>query len=148
MTLQRRAPRMTTSLVSFARRLQRGCAAALVLALAGCSSERDALAPRLDAVVVAAKSSVAYEVLPFDVPASMGDFTSVFGVNNEGTLTGNFAAPDGSAHGFVFRDGVFIDVVVPGSGPSDHGSLADINERGTAVQGYSEAGMIARPLRP
>jgi hypothetical protein len=69
----------------------------------------------------------------------MGDFTSVFGINNHGTLTGNFSAPDGSAHGFVYRDGAFTDVVVPGAGPSVKGFLGHLNEDEVALGGYSDA---------
>ena len=83
--------------------------------------------------------SIQYRVLPFDVPASLGDFTSAFGINDFGVITGNFAAPDGSAHGFVFKSGTFVDVVVPGAGPADFGALGDVNNLGTAVGSFSDA---------
>lgn len=83
--------------------------------------------------------SIQYRVLPFDVPASLGDFTSAFGINDFGVITGNYAATDGSVHGFVFKNGTFVDDVVPGAGPSVPGALGDVNNLGTAVGSFSDA---------
>ncbi|HXV12692.1 MAG TPA: hypothetical protein VEC56_00670, partial [Candidatus Krumholzibacteria bacterium] len=115
----------------------------MVIALAGCESDSGLLAPRgSERETSASINSIselgqgAYEFRALDVPADMGSYTSAFGNNNLGTIVGNFAAPDGSAHGFVHRLGRFIDVTVPGAGPSDRGSLADINDLGIAVGSF------------
>lgn len=124
-------------------------AVSLIALLCGCSARPLPVAPGDTAsnaptgfVVVSPSpfaQTVQYQVSPFDVPASFGDFTSAFGINDVGVIVGNFAAPDGSGHGFLYQDGQFTDVTVPGSGPLDHGSLSDINNAGLAVGGYSDA---------
>lgn len=123
---------------------------ALTLLTCGCSTSDHRLLPtapssRLSGPGEAAipepsaTISVRYRVLPFDVPSSLGDFTSAFGINDFGVITGNYAAPDFSAHGFVFKNGTFLDDVVPGAGPSALGGLGDVNNLGTAVGSFSDA---------
>lgn len=123
---------------------------ALALLLGGCSENDDILTPTAPssslsgpgAAVSPDRSptlSIQYQVLPFDVPASLGDFTSAFGINDFGVITGSYAAPDFSAHGFLFKNGAFVDDVVPGAGPSAFGGLGDVNNLGTAVGSFSDA---------
>src|SRR5262245_20381969 len=117
----------------------------VVGSLAGCST-RDlpvtpgtaALgpAPEVGAAASTAAQTIHYEVRTFDVPATLGDFTSAFGINDFGVIVGNFAAPDGSVHGFLFQGGEFTDVVVPGAGDAD---LGCVNNLGLAAGGYSDA---------
>ncbi len=105
---------------------------ALLVAVSACSGEGDAT------LGTAGQSlTSAYEVKPFDVPESMGTFTSVFGINNRCTLTGNYA-PIGEevAHGFLYERGVFADIMVPGAAA---GSLGHILDNGTAIGAYSDA---------
>lgn len=121
--------------------------AALWIALAGCSVDDTPLMPELQ--VTAELASVwqpNYDVRAFDVPTSMGDFTSVLGVNNLGIFTGNYAAPDGTAHGFVFQDAVFTDVVVPGAGSVFLGSLGHLNEDGVAIGSYTDADDLSHTI--
>jgi probable HAF family extracellular repeat protein len=122
---------------------QRPYALLVLLAIAGCGSDSDSLAPRMSNSSDAQLQSLrAYDLQPFDVPSAWGDGTTAFGINNAGAIVGNFVAPDGSVHGFLFNRGVFTDVTVPGAGPSDRGSLGEINDLGVAVGFYTDAGDI------
>ncbi len=127
----------------FRHRILAALATVSIVWLAGCESDSDPVAP--PNIVDSASESIVelslgdYEFEPLDVPVEMGSFTSAFGINSWGTITGNFAAPDGTAHGFLVRRGVFTDVTVPGAGGTFLGSLGDINEFGVAVGLYSDA---------
>ena len=80
---------------------------------------------------VAMANEIRYEFHDFNVPASMGSFTSAFGINNRGTIVGNFADEKLYAVGFVSIRGRFTEVVVPGSSTkefADRGSLVDVND--------------------
>lgn len=90
------------------------------------------------ATVVADPPERGYEFHAFDVPPALETFTSAFGINNRGVIVGNFAAADGDAHGFVFEEGEFIDVAVPGSS-FDRGTLNDVNDKGVAVGVFIDA---------
>jgi len=73
-----------------------------------------------------------------------------FGINNEGTIVGNYCLPSDptDVRGFIDRHGVFTDVVIPGAGGDPDplfyglnwlGQLLSINDTGTAVGSYSDA---------
>ena len=119
----------------------------VLLGVAGCGQDPDLLSSRADGVtrntMPAASSPAVYEYEPADVPPEMGNYTSVFGINNSGIMVGNYGAPDGSVHGFVYRRGHFIDVAVPEAGDLDRGSLGDVNDAGIAVGSYYDADEVA-----
>src|SRR5262245_6059786 len=83
--------------------------------------------------------------MAFDVPPSLGEFTSAFNINNRGTIVGNYGAPDGSAHGFIFSNSQFTDVTLPGAVGFDLGSLGGVNDGGTAAGSFSDASDIFHP---
>ncbi len=112
-----------------------------VLAVAGCESTPDPIAPSTN-TAASLDASVNYDLAEFDVPAEMGAFTSAFGNNNAGTIVGNYGAPDGNAHGFIFRSGHFIDIVVPGAAGFDLGSVGDINDAGIAVGSFMDEDFV------
>lgn len=76
--------------------------------------------------------------VPTTVPVSPGIGTTAFGINNRGQIVGNFPtyAPDGVTvwiAGFLFEDGKFIDLSIPGSPWTE---LIKINDHGVAVGDY------------
>lgn len=76
-----------------------------------------------------------YTFQALDVPAELGDFTSAYGINNAGTIVGNFVNLDFALDGFVFQKGDYIDVAVPGGS----GVLNDVNDLGQAVGSFDDA---------
>jgi hypothetical protein len=67
--------------------------------------------------------------------------TLPFGINNRGQIVGAYVDPDGGTaggftHGFLFEDGVFSTIDVPGPGPSE-----------TELTGISNSGEIAGVYR-
>lgn len=81
----------------------------------------------------------AYQFHAFDVPAELGDGTTAQGINNRGVIVGNFVRVDGSFDGFLFKNGRFTDVAVPGASPDLAGPLGGINDLGMAVGGFIDA---------
>ena len=79
-----------------------------------------------------------YTFHPVDSPAELGGFASVYGLNNAGVLVGNFLTVDGDLDGFVFRNGEFIDVAVPGVTSDDRGALNEVNDHGQAVGAFTD----------
>ena len=77
-----------------------------------------------------------------DVPAAWGSGTSAYGNNNSGVIVGNFANTTGGAEGFVYSNGQFTDVVVPGADPSDRGNLFDVNNSGTSVGAFTSPDLV------
>jgi uncharacterized membrane protein len=114
----------------------------LGVALAGCETAPDPATPREPGGIVNASSpagapaNAAYDFEPFDVPAELGNYTSVYGINNSGVMVGNFLSVDGSIHGFLYKRGHFIDVAIPGAGDEDRGALGDLNDAGTALGAF------------
>lgn len=117
----------------------------MILGLVGCDSDPVAHLERVDRAPIldVDRTLATYDFRAFDVPAEMGSFTSALGNNNYGTIVGNYAAMDGNAHGFLFRNGRFIDVTVPGSAGFDRGSLGDVNELGIAVGSFTDESDVA-----
>ena len=74
-----------------------------------------------------------YRFQTLDVPAALGKSTSAYGINNRGVIVGNFVTVAGSTDGFVFKDGTFTDVALPGASPDDRGALNAVNDAGLAV---------------
>ena len=77
-----------------------------------------------------------------------------FGINDQGTIVGNYCPPDSPTvvWGFIERRGVFTDVAIPGAGgdpnPVLYGlnwlaELNGINDAGTAVGSYTDAHSFA-----
>jgi probable HAF family extracellular repeat protein len=74
---------------------------------------------------------------------------SVFAINNQGTTVGNCCLPDSptTIFGWIDRQGVFTDVVIPGAGSDPNpffglnwlGELNSINDAGTDVGSYTDA---------
>src|SRR5690349_1040255 len=68
-----------------------------------------------------------YEFHSFDAPF-VAD-TEPYGVNDEGLISGQYLAGDGTIQVFTFDRGVFSTIVVPGSvfgfagGPNNHGQV-------------------------
>ena len=118
----------------------------LVLGLAGCQSDPGPLGPHSSTPATGTSSlgQANYEFRAFDVPAEMGAFTSAFGINNAGTIVGNYGALDETVHGFIYRSGKFIDVTVPGAASFDRGSLLDINDAGIAVGSFVDEFDVSR----
>ncbi|MCE9527113.1 MAG: hypothetical protein K8R36_13790 [Planctomycetales bacterium] len=77
----------------------------------------------------------AYTFQALDVPAELGDFTSAYGINNSGTIVGNFATVNWEIDGFIFDKGGFTDVAVPGG---SGGALNDVNDEGLAVGSFDD----------
>jgi uncharacterized membrane protein len=75
----------------------------------------------------------------------------VFGINNHGTIVGNYCPPDNPnvVYGFIESRGVFTtDVVIPGAGGDPNpvlyglnwlGELNGVNDAGTATGSYTDA---------
>jgi uncharacterized membrane protein len=76
-----------------------------------------------------------YTFHALDVPAELGDFTSAYGINNGGTIVGNFVTADWELDGFVFQKGGFTDVAVPGG---SGGALNDVNDLEQAVGSFDD----------
>jgi uncharacterized membrane protein len=76
-----------------------------------------------------------YTFQAIDVPPELGDFTSAYGINNGGTIVGNFVTADWEIDGFVFDKGGFTDVAVPGG---SGGALNDVNDLGQAVGSFAD----------
>jgi hypothetical protein len=112
------------------------------IALAGCESTPDPTTPREPASVARASSPVlvpapaAYDFDGVDVPAEMGSYTSIYGINSSGIMVGNYLSIDGSVHGFLYKRGQFVDVAIPGSGNEDRGSLGDVSDAGVSLGAY------------
>ncbi len=71
-----------------------------------------------------------YQFFPFNVPASLGTLTEARDINNKGIAIGDYLnAADGATHGFIYEQGQFTDVAVPGA----VGTLL------TAINGENEA---------
>jgi probable HAF family extracellular repeat protein len=115
--------------------------AGLVLAFVGCGSDPATVAPPATGNLSQQSSQavVAYDYQELDVPAEMGSYTSAFGINNAGAITGNYLNVDGSIHGFLARKGSFVDDVFAGGGPTFQGALGGINHRGISLGYYSDA---------
>ena len=119
---------------------------ALALLFTGCGEKNRVVAPTAPSLGSSASApersaalSIQYQVQPFDVPASLGEFTSALGVNDFGVITGNYGAPDGTVHGFVFKNGDFVDDTVPAASSFALGGLGDVNNLGTSVGSFSDA---------
>jgi probable HAF family extracellular repeat protein len=87
------------------------------------------------ATLMGAQLAINYSYRTLDVPAALGDGTSAYGINNRGDVVGNFVAA-GSVDGFVYRNGHFSVVEIPGASPDNAGALSGVNDRGTAVGSY------------
>ena len=127
--------------------LSRFAVAIAFVALSGCSTQHSPLAPESRAAahgggVSSAAPAVQYRVETLDLPASLGAFTSAFGINDAGTVVGNFGAPDETVHGFIEQNGVFTDIIVPGAASFDRGGLGAINDQGLAVGSYTDASEV------
>jgi probable HAF family extracellular repeat protein len=79
-----------------------------------------------------------YAFSSMDAPAELGAFTSAYGINNAGVIVGNYVSVDSTLDGFVFQNGRFTPVVVPGVTSDDRGALNDVNDRGQAVGGFTD----------
>ena len=101
----------------------------------------------LCAAALAARPAAAaptYRFSPFNVPAALGNGTSAYAINDEGTIIGNFSTADANQYtdGLVYKNGVFADVAVPTAGQAPgtfRGPLNGVNQFGTAVGGYADA---------
>lgn len=80
-----------------------------------------------------------YAFQAFDVPFDLGSGTSAFGINNAGTIVGNYLTAQFTIDGFVFNGQKFSDVTVPGSEPFNRGVLNAINIGGLAVGSFIDA---------
>ena len=74
-----------------------------------------------------------------DFPGST--FTAAFDINDRGQIVSTYVDPDGGTasgftHGFLFEDGIFSTIDVPGPGPSE-----------TELTGISNSGEIAGVYR-
>src|SRR4051812_42681989 len=78
----------------------------------------------------------AHMLAPFDVPFAGASQTSPWGINDAGVVVGNYLASDGNGHGFLYRNGQFIDVSVTGAVFSE---LIGISNRGDAVGDFEDA---------
>src|SRR5262249_48788917 len=54
-----------------------------------------------------------YLQVELDVPGAASLGTSIYGINDDGVMVGNFANGD-VVDAFVLKDGAFIDIVAPG----------------------------------
>ncbi len=104
------------------------------------------------AALVGLKSMDAVAAMRFqftEMTAPGGITPGVFGINNHGTLVGNYCLPGSPTdiRGFLHREGVFTDVVIPGAGGDPNpffgynwlAELNSINDAGTAVGTYTDA---------
>lgn len=127
------------------------CLACLtIVVIAGCESAPGPVATRAPEVTSstspASAPAVEYEFAELDVPAELGAFTSAFGINNAGVITGNYGNVDGTVHGFLYRRGNFTDFVVPGAGGFISGTLGHTNNRGTSSGYYSDSSDIGHAV--
>src|SRR5678815_4116320 len=111
--------------------------------LSGCDSVNDPASTQQVTSEGAASSAVTgganYDFKALDVPAEWGAFTSAYGFNNAGVITGNYGSVDGTIHGFLFHQGAFTDDTIAGAAGFFLGALGDINEAGVAVDYYTDA---------
>src|SRR5262245_43152167 len=91
------------------------------------------------AVVCAYSDDRGYTFYPLDVPAELGAWTSAYDINNVGVVVGNFVTVEGNIDGFVFQNGAFTDVAIPGASPDNRGALNGVNDLGVAVGGFIDA---------
>lgn len=115
-------------------RRQALCASLALLCVAALAAKPAAAAPT-------------YRFSPFNVPAALGNGTSAYAINDEGTIVGNFYTADANQYtdGLVYNSGTFSDVAVPSAGQAAgnlRGPLNGINQQGTAVGGYVDAKSI------
>jgi probable HAF family extracellular repeat protein len=76
-----------------------------------------------------------------DVPANIAPFGTVaFGINDQGTVVGTYADAY-AAHGFLWQNGQFTTVDVPGT---DNTTLTAINNRGD-IAGYTYSSEVFNP---
>jgi probable HAF family extracellular repeat protein len=80
-------------------------------------------------------AQVDYTYHALDVPVAWGGFTSAYGINNGGTIVGNFVTANWEIDGFVFNKGDYTHVAVAG-GPG--GALNDVNDLGQAVGSFAD----------
>ena len=86
-------------------------------------------------VTTSVSAAEPYTYHALDVPVAWGGFTSAYGINNGGTIVGNFVNLDSALDGFVFQKGDYIDVAVP----DGSGVLNDVNDLGQAVGSFDDA---------
>src|SRR5713101_5324781 len=84
---------------------------------------------------------------PIVDPNDTVGFTEGRGINNPGTVCGDFASPDGNTHGFFLSGGTFTEYDVPGAvstdvlGINDPGDFAGDFDDGSGIsQGYVNIG--------
>jgi len=77
-----------------------------------------------------------YLQVELDVPAAGSLGTSIYDINDDGIMVGNFANGD-VVDAFVHQDGAFTDIVAPGA--SGWSELLGINRRGFAVGDFVDA---------
>ena len=71
-------------------------------------------------------------VVPND-PLALRNSTYAMGINDAGTIVGNYYGHDGHTHGFIYQNGKFTTVDAPGA---VYTSLNAINNNGEIVGGY------------
>jgi len=103
-------------------------------------------------VSMASASAIELKFTPIDVNNDPTSGTSVYDINNDGVMVGNYAAGLDAlgfitVDGFVAHRGVFDNVALPGAGLSPNppfganylGEVAAINDDGTGVGDYGDA---------
>jgi probable HAF family extracellular repeat protein len=73
------------------------------------------------------------------VPGSTG--TDPYAINGRGDIVGSYSDAEGQVHGFLYRDGVFSAIDVPGSSTT---IAVDINLDGTIAGNFDTHGYIFR----
>jgi probable HAF family extracellular repeat protein len=62
--------------------------------------------------------------------------TVAFGVNDAGAVVGRYTDSSGRDHGFLWQEGSFTPIDVPGA---VHTSISGINDAGAVVGGYTDS---------
>ena len=94
-----------------------------------------------------AAAQIGFKFQTLDVPFPGASGTQCLSINNQGVIVGvYFAAGGKNIPGFIFRDGAWSSVVVPGAGGAKHPVLGNllcgffgINDAGVTVGDYTDS---------
>lgn len=91
----------------------------------------------------AGHAQVRYHFVPFNDPAAGPAGTSAFGLNDRGTVVGNYGDASGNTDAFVYKDGVFTTVIVNGS-PSTY--IYKVNDWGVSAGNFYDVTTSTSPM--
>jgi hypothetical protein len=73
---------------------------------------------------------------PIVEPNDTGGVTQARGINNSGTVCGNYVGSDGNTHSFFLSDGIFTEYDVPGASST---AVLGINDPGDFAGGFADS---------